>query len=153
MVSDGGLHCAFPFYQNIRLWTCEYIWSQWKWIVRYLLIIFYLIKNVDFCCCIVSFLYIIKTTNHLIINYVFQDCRRFLNAYNASHGHYRLVYTFPCLSAFVGEMQLIKPKVSSVCELVLSLSCYWLSYLLFFIPVSFFVSMSLLLYFVLIFTI
>ncbi|XP_042885952.1 uncharacterized protein LOC122262087 [Penaeus japonicus] len=38
------------------------------------------------------------------------DCRRFLNAYNASHGHYRLVYTFPCLSAFVGEMQLIKPK-------------------------------------------
>ncbi|XP_047479865.1 uncharacterized protein LOC125032663 [Penaeus chinensis] len=41
------------------------------------------------------------------------DCRRFLNAYNAALGRYRLVYTFPCVSAFVGELQLIKPKAAN----------------------------------------
>lgn len=47
-----------------------------------------------------------------MITFIFQDCRRFLNAYNAAFGRYRLVYTFPCLTASVGELQLIKPKVS-----------------------------------------
>ncbi|XP_027229062.2 uncharacterized protein [Penaeus vannamei] len=41
------------------------------------------------------------------------DCRRFLNAYNAAFGRYRLVYTFPCLTACVGELQLIKPKTTN----------------------------------------
>ncbi|CAL4061007.1 unnamed protein product, partial [Meganyctiphanes norvegica] len=41
------------------------------------------------------------------------DCRYFLNKFNESMGENRLVFTFPCHSAQIGQLKLSKPKAST----------------------------------------
>ena len=44
---------------------------------------------------------------------IFQDCRRFVNAFNNQLGASRLVHTFAAISSHLGALVVVKPRVAS----------------------------------------